>query len=92
MKNKKFNNLIFIKKTEFFSNNKINYIRNLVLKGNILVLKSAFKKNKLRNIFKKIYKSSNKSNKNTKTQLLYQTEVKGRFSKYFLEKNKTWLS
>ena len=58
MKNKKFNNLIFIKKTEFFSNNKINYIRNLVLKGNILVLKSAFKKNKLRNIFKKIYKSS----------------------------------
>ena len=66
MKNKKFNNLLFIKKKDFFSDKKINYIRNLVLKGNILVLKSAFQKNKLRNIFKKIYKNSKNSNKNTK--------------------------
>ena len=62
MIDKKFNNLVFIKKTDFFSDKKINHIRSLVLKGNILVLKSAFKKNKLRNIFKN-FKSSRSQTK-----------------------------
>ena len=50
MDKNKFKKIIYISKDDFFSNKKILKIRKLVLNGNILVLKSAFKKEKLRKI------------------------------------------
>jgi len=62
----KFKKSIFISKKDFFSDKKINYIRNKVINGNILILKSAFRKEDLRKLFKKIYKQPKKPAKNTK--------------------------
>lgn len=66
MQNKKFNKLLFLSKKDFFSDKKISYIRNSVLDGNIVVLKSAFKKKMIRDLFKKIYKGSKRPQKNKK--------------------------
>ena len=66
MINKKFKKLIILNKKDFFLDKKIRYIRNLVLDGNILVLKSAFPKKIIRGLFKKIYKDSKIPQKNKK--------------------------
>jgi hypothetical protein len=66
MDKNKFKKIIYISKDDFFSNKKILKIRKLVLNGNILVLKSAFKKEKLRKIYRNIFKNSKRSSKNTK--------------------------
>ena len=55
MLNKRFDKLLFLSRKDFFSDKKISYIRNSVIDGNIVVLKSAFKKKMIRDLFKKIY-------------------------------------
>tara|TARA_B110001450_G_C17655732_1_gene495158 strand:+ start:228 stop:1004 length:777 start_codon:yes stop_codon:yes gene_type:complete len=66
MSKDKFKNIIYITKNDFFSNTKIFKIRKLVISGNIVILKSAFNKKKLRDIFKNILKNSSSISKNTK--------------------------
>tara|TARA_B110000027_G_scaffold131706_1_gene156476 strand:- start:1466 stop:2251 length:786 start_codon:yes stop_codon:yes gene_type:complete len=66
MLNKRFDKLLFLNRKDFFSDKKISYIRNSVIDGNIVVLKSAFKKKMIRDLFKKIYKDSKRPQKNTK--------------------------
>ena len=66
MLNKRFDKLLFLSRKDFFSDKKINYIRNSVIDGNIVVLKSAFKKKMIRDLFKKIYKDSKRPQKNKK--------------------------
>ena len=66
MPNIKYDKLLFLNRKDFFSDKKINYIRKSVLDGKIVVLKSALKKNMIRDLFKKIYKDSNRPQKNRK--------------------------
>ena len=55
-----FKKLIEISQKDFFSPNKINSIRNKVLKGNIIVVRNKFRSGELRQIFKKLKKKPNK--------------------------------
>jgi hypothetical protein len=60
-----FKKLIEISQKDFFSPNKINSIRNKVLKGNIIVVRNKFRSGELRQIFKKLKKKP-KFSTNTK--------------------------
>ena len=64
MPSDKFDKLVFLNKKDFFSDKKISYIRESVMNGNILILKSAFKKKIIRDLFKRIYRGSTRHQKN----------------------------
>ena len=66
MNSRYFNNIVYISKKNFFSKKIIPYIRSNISKGNIVILKNAFRRKKLINLFKKIKKNSNKISRSTK--------------------------
>jgi len=100
MKNDKFKKIVYIKKKDFFSNKNLLKIRKLVINGNIVVLKSAINKKRLRNIFKDIFKKSSKVSKNIKMiegvkNIFYKSNFTGKgnyttndYSWYFFPWNK----
>ena len=66
MNSRYFNNIVYISKKNFFSKKIIPYIRSNISKGNIVILKNAFRRKKLINLFKKIKKNSNKISRSIK--------------------------